>query len=218
MKLCFLADARSPIAQNWIRYFIQAGHDVHVLSSYLCDPATLPGASIQTVPVAFSWLASGLVKHESRKEGERERLVRPVRKTLMPLLSRLRHWLGPLDVYRYVGQIRHAAAKLQPDLVHAMRIPFEGILAAEALTRSSVPLLVSVWGNDFTLACPRVAADRLPDQRAMARAMPYILTVIVTSSWRSNGVCRTRNPRLFSRAEEVFRPTCFIRDQQIDSW
>jgi glycosyltransferase involved in cell wall biosynthesis len=32
-----------------------------------------------------------------------------------------------------------------------MRIPFEGILAAEALQGQPIPLLVSVWGNDFTL-------------------------------------------------------------------
>jgi len=42
---------------------------------------------------------------------------------------------------------------VQPDLVHAMRIPYEGMLAADAFT-GSAPLLVSVWGNDFTLHAP----------------------------------------------------------------
>ncbi len=42
--------------------------------------------------------------------------------------------------------------RIQPDLVHAMRIPFEGMLAADAYT--GAPLLVSVWGNDFTLHAP----------------------------------------------------------------
>jgi len=88
----------------------------------------------------------------------------------MPLLSRLRHWLGPLDVYRYVGQIRHVVDKLQPDLVHAMRIPFEGILAAESLMRSSMPLLVSVWGNDFTFHAHGSPLIGYLTQRAMARA------------------------------------------------
>jgi len=32
-----------------------------------------------------------------------------------------------------------------------MRIPFEGMLAAEALLGQQTPLVVSVWGNDFTL-------------------------------------------------------------------
>jgi glycosyltransferase involved in cell wall biosynthesis len=42
--------------------------------------------------------------------------------------------------------------KLEPDLIHAMRIPFEGIMTAAAYPKA--PLIVSVWGNDFTLhAC-----------------------------------------------------------------
>ena len=44
-------------------------------------------------------------------------------------------------------------ADLQPDLVHAMRLPFEGFLAAAAVEK--VPLLISVWGNDFTLFANR---------------------------------------------------------------
>jgi glycosyltransferase involved in cell wall biosynthesis len=43
-------------------------------------------------------------------------------------------------------------SNIQPDLVHAMRIPFEGILAARALgIDNELPLIISVWGNDFTL-------------------------------------------------------------------
>jgi glycosyltransferase involved in cell wall biosynthesis len=38
---------------------------------------------------------------------------------------------------------------LQPDLVHGLRIPFEGMLAS--YTPAQVPLAVSVWGNDLTL-------------------------------------------------------------------
>jgi glycosyltransferase involved in cell wall biosynthesis len=38
---------------------------------------------------------------------------------------------------------------VKPDLVHAMRIPYEGMMAADAY--HGAPLLVSTWGNDFTL-------------------------------------------------------------------
>ena len=49
--------------------------------------------------------------------------------------------------------------RIQPDIVHAMRIPFEGMIASTAMQainkRNSYfcrpPLLISVWGNDFTL-------------------------------------------------------------------
>jgi glycosyltransferase involved in cell wall biosynthesis len=43
-------------------------------------------------------------------------------------------------------------ARVKPDLIHAMRIPYEGMLAADAY--NGTPLLVSVWGNDFTLHAP----------------------------------------------------------------
>jgi glycosyltransferase involved in cell wall biosynthesis len=43
------------------------------------------------------------------------------------------------------GQVKD----IKPDLIHAMRIPFEGMLAASL--NPSCPLIVSVWGNDFTL-------------------------------------------------------------------
>ena len=39
--------------------------------------------------------------------------------------------------------------RVKPDLIHAMRIPYEGMMAADAY--SGTPLIVSVWGNDFTL-------------------------------------------------------------------
>jgi glycosyltransferase involved in cell wall biosynthesis len=39
--------------------------------------------------------------------------------------------------------------EIHPDLVHALRIPFEGMLAS--VTPEGIPLVVSIWGNDLTL-------------------------------------------------------------------
>jgi glycosyltransferase involved in cell wall biosynthesis len=52
-------------------------------------------------------------------------------------------------VRRAARRLREFTARVQPDLVHAMRIPYEGMVAADAY--AGVPLLVSTWGNDFTL-------------------------------------------------------------------
>lgn len=49
----------------------------------------------------------------------------------------------------YQAQYRTLVESIQPDLVHALRIPFEGMLAAA--TPPGIPLLVSIWGNDLTL-------------------------------------------------------------------
>lgn len=154
MKIAYVADARSPIAQNWIRYFIERGHEVTVISTYPCETSVLPGAKIITVPIAFSRLAK--VGHDGTIGAAKRRTI------LTPLIANLRSgpasqilrnvWLrlAPLELSRHVGTVRHLLADISPDLVHAMRIPFEGILAAKAKP-SQIPLLISVWGNDFTL-------------------------------------------------------------------
>jgi glycosyltransferase involved in cell wall biosynthesis len=74
--------------------------------------------------------------------------------SLLPLRTSARQWLGPLTLFGASRQLAPLIQKIQPDLVHAMRIPYEGMLAALAKSRlggSAPPLVISVWGNDFTL-------------------------------------------------------------------
>jgi hypothetical protein len=84
------------------------------------------------------------------------------------LLTAVRHWLGPLAGARAAPALARIVEELQPDLVHALRIPFEGMLAAAAGPRA--PLLLSVWGNDFTLHGVSTPWMRAATQRALARA------------------------------------------------
>jgi glycosyltransferase involved in cell wall biosynthesis len=145
MRILFVADGRSPIALNWMRYFIAAGHDVHLASSFPCQPE--PGlASFIVVPVAMSEIKDA---GSSPGLSGRDRLLR--RMLPVSLRTRVRQWLGPLTLPRAARQLRTVIQAVQPDLVHAMRIPYEGMLAALALSKVSTPLVISVWGNDFTL-------------------------------------------------------------------
>src|SRR5262249_27932558 len=68
-----------------------------------------------------------------------------------------------------VSRVRRLVDAIEPDVVHAMRIPFEGILAALAV-RSTLPLVLSVWGNDFTLHARRNPAVAFLTSRALTRA------------------------------------------------
>lgn len=147
MRLLFVADGRSPIALNWIRFFVERGDDVFLASTFPCNPSlALKGLDI--TPVAFSVgsgsPASGAAR-SSRGRGVRLRMT-------------IRHFLGPLTISRAARTLRAVIQRIQPELVHAMRIPFEGMLAADAYT--GAPLLVSVWGNDFTLHAPSTALMR----------------------------------------------------------
>ena len=163
MKIAFIADGRSAIARNWISYFIQPEYEVHLISTSACPP--LPGlASLQILPVAFSGAGLQVKEGQVSKSG----VVGTLRR-LAPIWLRtfIRQQLGPLTLPKTAKRLSAILQEIQPDLVHAMRYPFEGILAAMA--EPEAPLLVSVWGNDFTLhAASNPAIDR-HTRRALAR-------------------------------------------------
>ena len=140
MRLLFVADGRSPIARNWMLYWIEEGHDVHLLSTHGCE-ADSRLSSYHVVPVAFSSRAGA---------GKGRRGSRSPRHSLsLGFKLRMRNWLGPLTL-PWAGRVaRSLIERCAPELVHAMRIPFEGMLAAVA--DPPAPLLISIWGNDFTL-------------------------------------------------------------------
>ncbi len=146
MRLLFLADGRSPIALNWLAYFAEAGDEVHLVSLYPCQP--------QVRLASLRWLRVPLLGSELAAQGVQSSLLR----RLFPARwrTKLRQWLVPHGLRRPAEELRIWIEHLQPDLVHAMRIPYEGMLAALADPPS--PLLISVWGNDLTL---HVARSRL---------------------------------------------------------
>lgn len=149
MRLLFIADGRSPIALNWVTHFVQAGHEVHWVSTYPCQ-IDLPLATLTIIPAAFGEVAGELgEKYKGRKSQVLRRIV-PVK-----VRTALRQWFGPVTLPRAARHLGGVVASLQPDLIHAMRIPYEGMLVTLALQGQPAserpPVLISVWGNDFTL-------------------------------------------------------------------
>jgi len=136
MKLLFVADARSPIATNWIRHFSRPGDEIHIASTFQCS-LDFPVKSLEITPVAFS-----SVKKQTQRPGTASART-------VGLRTAIRHWFGPLTIRRAAQRLHGYIKRVQPDIVHAMRIPYEGMLAADAYT--GTPLVVSTWGNDFTL-------------------------------------------------------------------
>lgn len=139
MRIMFVADGRSPIAQNWIRHFVDRGDEVYLASTFACS-LDFPLHGLEIVPVAFSGY-----KKASQRPG-----TAPAR--TVGLRTAIRQWFGPITIRRAADRLRGFIERVQPDLVHAMRIPYEGMLAADAYT--GIPLIVSIWGNDFTLHAP----------------------------------------------------------------
>ena len=147
MRLLFVADGRSPIAINWIRYFAERGDEVHLASTFACQP-DLDLAGLDITPVAFS----------GTKRPSTASASRPASSRMLKLRTAIRHYLGPLTINRSARKLRTVIERVQPDLIHALRIPYEGMLAADAY--NGTPLLVSVWGNDFTLHAPSTRTMR----------------------------------------------------------
>jgi glycosyltransferase involved in cell wall biosynthesis len=139
MKILFVADGRSPISQSWIRYFVERGDDVFLASTFQCD-LDFPVKQLQFTPVAFS----SLKKQAAPSANASSRTLR--------LRTLIRPWLGPLTIPHSAKRLRTFIREVQPDLVHALRVPYEGMLAAQACR--GVPLIVSIWGNDLTLHAP----------------------------------------------------------------
>jgi glycosyltransferase involved in cell wall biosynthesis len=153
-----------------MRYLGQEGHEIHLISTYPCDQEDLPLASLHIVPLDFSArVRAGMGGRDARTMHGSPVIARLRGSPVWRALAELRNRSAPWAVRLRRGSVRRIVERIRPDLVHAMRIPFEGILAAEALRNVPVPLVVSIWGNDLTLAAsgsPRVA--RLT-QRALAR-------------------------------------------------
>jgi len=141
MKILFIADGRSPTSINWIRYWTQSSHQVYLVSTVACEPELdLDGLDI--VPVAFSRATTSSVIQAA-----------PIRSSrTISLRTAIKHWFAPLTITRASLRLKEVIQRIQPDIIHSMRIPYEGMLAADAY--SGIPLIVGVWGNDFTLHAP----------------------------------------------------------------
>lgn len=162
MRLLFYIDGRSPIALNWMNFFLDQGHEVHLASTFACQPdARL--ASYHLAPVAFSSARRGAAAGMQRA---RPRGVWSA--SLVQARTKVRQWFGPLTLPGAARKLRQIIEAVQPELVHAMRIPYEGMAAA--LAAPPMPLLVSVWGNDFTLHAPATPLMRYYTRRTLRRA------------------------------------------------
>ncbi len=150
MHILLIADGRSPIAQNWIRTLKALNHQVTLVSTYPCEFVEGTDALIE-LPIAFAG-ASGSQAGGKGQSGRRSLVAR-----FRPLLQTVRWRLAPGTLPAAGRKLAKLVRQIKPDIVHSLRIPYEGMLAS--YTPAEVPLIVSTWGNDLTLhaqATPRM--------------------------------------------------------------
>ena len=158
IRILFIADLRSPFARSWVRQVASAGHDVMVISTYPFGSKSAPDIPTRVVDITFaSFWNSGVDSNNDL--GHRTSISRST-----ALLSRIRNApttrrlaLPIKELFvrgllsNHLRKIRGIMRDFQPDIVHALRIPFEGIVAARAIGGEGTPFVVSIWGNDLTL-------------------------------------------------------------------
>jgi glycosyltransferase involved in cell wall biosynthesis len=156
MRLLFVTDARSPISRNWMKYFVERGDEVFVATTFDCE-LDFPVKRLEFTPVAFS----AAKKRTSAPSSASSRTL--------SLRTKIRQWLGPLTIPASARKLWTFIKEVQPDIVHAMRVPYEGMLAASALQGLVIrpAFLVSIWGNDFTLHAPSTPLMKMHTRRVM---------------------------------------------------
>ncbi len=166
--ILLIADGRSPTARSWISHVQGLGYRTSLISTFPCQP--LDGLLHQSVlPVAFSRFSGGggqsnATASPPKPKGRLKMIVR----RFAPVFQSLRYRLGPLSLTYYAKQYRQLLKTIQPDLVHALRIPFEGMLGS--YTPHGLPFLAATWGNDLTLhADGSLLMDRFT-RRCLSRA------------------------------------------------
>ena len=148
--ILLIADGRSATTKRWIDMLHSLDFRVSLVSTY---PLTSKPdiEQIFILPVAFS--AAGGDSKNSSLDNPNNQAGKNWKKMLIqharPIVMKVRYVLGPTTLSKYQQALLKIISETKPDLVHALRIPYEGMLAS--ITPQEIPLLVSVWGNDFTL-------------------------------------------------------------------
>lgn len=163
MKLLLIADGRSPITRRWIKMLTPLKYSIYLATTYPCSP--IEGVQeIVEIPLAFAKLAGSQAGGTAKKTTRRTQILSQVR----AVASDLRHWLGPATVDNKQKDYFDLLTRIKPQLVHALRVPFEGMLAG--LTPPGTPVIISTWGNDLTYHAGSTNAMAASTRRALLRA------------------------------------------------
>lgn len=171
MKILFVADINSPIARNWIRYFVGPENEIEIVCCYPLLEPNWAGLRIHSVPLLygslfrFSTTQMSQAHTDGKPAPKRQQMTAHVLRTVNRTLGLQVLWksyVAPVDARRKHKQLQRIADEFQPDLIHAMRILPEGYAAARL---TGAPKIISLWGNDLTLY-----ARQLPLGHYSARA------------------------------------------------
>lgn len=160
MRICFIADGNSIHSRRWIEYFCKPGNDVHIVSTTFCTNR-MKGGTIHNLP------QRGQRGKNVSKFAKYAIFQRARGSELFPLAY------SSLLLYRTFKLAKKAKTiieKLQPDLVHCLRLPIEGYIGGLV---GYQPLALSTWGNDMVYFAQKYPICRWLTRKAMSQASLY---------------------------------------------
>lgn len=160
MKICFIADGNSIHSRRWIEYFCKPGNEVHILSTTFCTNR-MKGCTIHNLP------QSGKGEGNIGKIAKYAILQRVRESELFPIVYVL---LLLYRTFRLANKAKTIIEKLQPDLVHCLRLPIEGYIGGLV---GYQPLALSTWGNDMVYFAQKNSICRWLTRKAMSQASLY---------------------------------------------
>ena len=176
MRICFIADANSIHTRRWVEYFCKPENEVFILST-VRNPEPMEGVVIydlftgksvrpnaENITAESKWsLRSLLRRTPNNKMGNF--IVLAARNIYEnAFISRTR---SLYRTFRLGGNAKAIVKKLQPDLVHCLRLPIEGYIGWLVGYR---PLVISSWGCDFVLFANKYLPFRWLTKKALNRA------------------------------------------------
>jgi glycosyltransferase involved in cell wall biosynthesis len=153
VRVLLVADVRSPTTWGWVDAVRSAG--VVVL-----------GIDGRPWPEHRPLIAGG--QTFSQRIKQRLRAFAGATPRRLRGTERVRQVAGPLLAPIKGRRIRRVVKRTRPDFVHALRIPCEA-MAARAACPPTVPLAVSIWGNDLTLQASKSRLTRCATRKVLAR-------------------------------------------------
>jgi glycosyltransferase involved in cell wall biosynthesis len=173
MRILIIADGRSATTRSWIKGLLPFHDEIHLITTYPC--AMMEGIkSLIFLPLAFSQVGrkqAASEKTSSVSNNEKSLVGKTISRFRKAFLA-ARYTLGPLSLSFTARRYKEIIESIKPNLIHALRIPFEGMLAA--YTPPVVPLIISTWGNDFTLHAEKTPLMKNATQNAVRRADGFI--------------------------------------------
>jgi hypothetical protein len=151
VKVLIFADFRSPHARGWADGLEEVGIQTLRVAS-LGEP-TAPTADVRRG--AGQQMARRLPATAGHRIRTAEAVVRQVARR---------------------SELRRAVAEFRPHIVHALRVPYEGVSALAAVG-NEVPVVVSTWGQDFVAQAASDSVLRAWIRRVLPHAAGLIADV-----------------------------------------